>query len=420
MQKIMKRKNSFFTYWIVLWLILFSGSLFFQVLNVRLTMIIIGLALFIFLLSGWKIVFKNLLIGLAWCIFIILNALLTTNYGLDTNSLILQLFRICICVIISSNFSFKNYSKAFVNIMVFESILSIFCFLFQNVLKLGNLPLIEWKQWNSNSYFLTPYYTAGWLSTGLFDRNAGWFLEPGIHQIFLNLSLFFIISLKPCISRKKFWLKFLILFIAVLTTKSTTGYICLLLVISFLLLTKDKGKLHFISLKTFLISAFCIIFALVIINSSVITEKFAGMFTGQSSAATRLNDTIVGYSLSLTKPLFGYGLYNTFTNSILNLKGVINISNGFSQLLIGAGIPFGIVYLILIFLGARKDFNSNIISALVFLAFIFVCMNTEGGAFELIPYLLFTFPFSKKLRPKILLSFDKCYLKSCSICSSHS
>lgn len=228
------RKKNLLEYWGILWLVLFSGSLYFQVLRIRLTMIIVAITIFAMMLGGWKIKKNNGNLFIIYTIILLLNTLFTFSNGVDINDFILLLLRFLFCIIVQSNMSDLRFKKVFIDIMYCEAILSLVCFLYIDVFAIGLLPMQHFTQGPVNGYYLTPYYTIGWKNIPLFHRNAGWFLEPGAHQIFLNFALLFLLAngSELELSKRQYRFRAIILIVAVLTTMSTTGYMCLFVIMA--------------------------------------------------------------------------------------------------------------------------------------------------------------------------------------------
>lgn len=402
-------------YWAILLFIIFSGSLFFQVLRIRFTMVIVGITILIFIASGWTIKKINLNNGIMYLLFAFVNFLFTFQNGVDWNAAILLTLRIAYLIIIQSNIEEIEYKRIFINIMAFESILSLACFLYVNVLSIGTLPLYTIEYGSTNGYLLTPYYTVGWTNVGVFDRNAGWFLEPGAHQIYLNFAILFLLADGDSCgySRRKYWTYFVILTVTLLTTQSTTGYMCYLVIMCAAMFMKKRNSLSYYSwnenndetennsINGKLTSRLRVIplLALIVLlvfesTTGVIEDKFARMETGQSSASTRYNDTIVSYSLAFSHPIFGYGIFNTTVTSILAAYGVVNNSNGLAGFLTGSGLILGAAFLYLTYRGMKRSMPYGLFFNVLVFVFYLMCVNSEGGTVSILIYLAFLFEWN--------------------------
>ncbi|MFT6834653.1 MAG: hypothetical protein ACJA0H_000685 [Francisellaceae bacterium] len=89
----------------------------------------------------------------------------------------------------------------------------------------------------NNIFFSLTSYTRGIAEGGYLPRNSGFSWEPGRYASMLLFALFFnIIRIKfYVLKNKSFW----ILVVALLTTQSTTGYACLLLIVLMIIFNKN-------------------------------------------------------------------------------------------------------------------------------------------------------------------------------------
>lgn len=386
-------EKKIFDYWVVLWIILFSGSLYFQIQRIRLSMVIIMVTTIILFLRTRKIDKRNFKIVVIIVSIIIFNTVINLTNGVDINLGILMLVKIVFLLVVQSNMSFSDFKKKFVLLMFIEAIVSLFCFLWVDVLAISALPLQHWEAGANNGYYLTPYYTIGWSNVPVFGRNAGLFNEPGSHQIFLNLALLFLLddTKRSGLSKTKFTFVFITIIIAVLTTMSTTGYLSLFLILTIYIFIQNnsansifektrKRQIIFLVLVAFV--------ALIIIESSsgIVEDKLSG----GGSYRTRENDTSIGYQIAASKPFFGYGLLSTNTSIMLSNYGIVNISNGMASFFIKSGYIFGLLLLFVTYNGMRKKFNRGYLYSLFAFFFYLMCINSEGGMLNPI-YLQFMF-----------------------------
>lgn len=82
-------------------------------------------------------------------------------------------------------------------------------------------------------------------------RNCGIFTEPGLYQIPLNTALYFLLILKNKISlkKKKYYISLFFIVIALITSKTTSGYLGMLAIIIVYVISKNmKTKLKTISI----------------------------------------------------------------------------------------------------------------------------------------------------------------------------
>lgn len=358
-----------FDYWCVFMLIASSGVYYMQQLNMPITgilLIVTGLLINYFYGHPLR---KNLLKLMFILGIIFLNVFLNARNGINYNGVIIVCMQLFFLLEITSNMSFEKFQKIFLNIMVFEALLSVCCFLWVDVFSISNLPLQKWEMAPTGPVNMAPYYIVGW-TAGPFGRNSGWFGEPGAHQIFLNLALVFALAQDKNQRGRVF--KIIVLIITVITTQSTTGYMCLALALCSSIFSSRKfGN----SGKVLAIIGLVILYYFES-SMEIISDKMAG----GGSYITRVNDTYGGYSIALSSPIIGYGMYKTNTAEIYAREGIGTISNGLASMAIGFGIIVVLFYLISILFGIKKYLNATFFSVVLVFAMIIFCMNAEGGA----------------------------------------
>lgn len=395
MENSKKIKESILQYWGVLWIIMFSGSLYFQILRIKETMIIVGTTTIIFLIKYKKINKYNFFVFILFLIMVLINSFINLRNGFDMNEHILLLTKLAFICIVSSCMSFKDYKRKYVIIMVIESLISIICYLYVDVLKIGILPLQHYSQIEANGYYLTPYYTVGLGISPLLGRNAGIFSEPGAHQIFLNFALLFLLgsSNRLGLSKNKYKISVLLLVISILTTQSTTGYMCLALVLITNLFKFNEKENSSFKREIILsrIMVLCMLVILIIIESK--THIIEYKLSGGGSYLTRTNETIIGYRLSFLNPIIGQGIFQS--KKILNEHGILYMSNGLASFLIGSGLVMGLAYLTYTFLRIKKILGQHIIYSMFAFGFYLLCVNASSGVLNPI-YLAFMFKWENE------------------------
>lgn len=176
-----------------------------------------------------------------------------------------------------------------------------------------------------------------------FDRNAGMFWEPGCYACYLCLvPLLFINNMKAFVKENK--IKCVILLLTLLTTRSTTGF----LVISIILMAAFWKSNKYVGP----ILGCIIVFSL--ISSSVVTDKFAKDFAtvdfstlGQVSyydgynTENRLGTIYFLFPIFLLHPIIGNGINNEAMFSSMSyvlLEDHIGLGNGFMLYLVQLGL----------------------------------------------------------------------------------
>lgn len=371
-----------FDYLCVFMLIASSGVYYMQQLNMPITGVLLVVTGFFINYFYGNPLRSNCLKVMIMLGIVFSNIILTVHNGINYNGVIIVCMQLFFLLELTSNMSFEKFKHIFLNIMVFEAILSVCCFFWVDVFAISNLPLQKWEMAPTGPVNMTPYYIVGW-TAGSFGRNSGWFGEPGAHQIFLNLALVYALMLDKNQRGKIF--KIIILIVAVLTTQSTTGYMCLALALCSSVFSSGKYEN---SSKVLAIIGLTILYY-VESSMDVISDKLSG----GGSYRTRENDTVGGYRIALSAPIIGYGMYRTNTAEIYATEGIGTISNGLASMAIGFGIIVVLIYLISILFGMKKNIKSQFFSIALIFAMIVFCMNAEGGA-TLPIYMLWLFDWN--------------------------
>jgi hypothetical protein len=220
---------------------------------------------------------------------------------------------------------------------------------------------------------ITFYHTVGW--TSYFTRNAGPFWEPGVFQLYLNIAIMFFICRidKFRVNNKIEYFKLAILVITVLTTASSTGYVCLLLNFLLYMFSLKNTKIDYKNYT--LIIVLIIIFLYIESTMGIASEKIINQ---GGSYTTRMNDTIQGYNFALRYPWIGVGLFSKTKAVILASVNVNQISNGLATMMISTGIPLTILYLVQIVKHLGQILMINRIPLIIACAILFLIVNSEA------------------------------------------
>lgn len=369
-------------YWIVLWIIVFSGSLYFNILRVRITMLIVGVTILYVAMRFRAISKTNFLYVLLWLGVALVSSFINISYGFDVNEIILFGEKLIFVATAASLMGFESYKTKFVNIMVLEATLSVICFLYVDVFAISALPFQEHVNIAANGYYLTPYYTVGWEISPLLHRNAGIFSEPGAHQICLNYALLYLMSDSNQLhySNKKYYFSLISLVVAIFTTMSTSGYLCLgVVIISSMVARTEKSLADNIGLKQkknlFKIFAVFALIALYFVESNFHIIEYK--MSGAGSYATRMNETTVGYELALSRPLTGHGIFNA--SKVLREHGIQYMSNGLASFLIGTGLIVGGFFLLTYFIKVGEVMPYGILFQICAFGVFLICTNSSSG-----------------------------------------
>ncbi len=358
--------------------VLGMGSLYFQVLRMPLmAAMLIASILLLTRAHHPKISAQNIRLTLLLTAALLLTSFVNPQNGIHINDIVIWLCNIGYVLVLQSCIGYQTYMRLYTKVMLAEAAISLISFVIGDLLSLP-LPLLHYEVSSVNGFYLTPYFTLGWLNIPVFHRNAGMFNEPGSHQIFLNFALLFLMSdeTRMGMSKKKYRWAIALLIVTILSTLSTTGFICLgvvLLTVAF----RIKGRKMARSIK---MAAFIGLILLFVIESvtGVVESKIIGRNSG-GSFYTRWNDTFSGFEIGLESPIAGQGVFSERKAEILLEHRVQNISNGFAAFVMDTGLILPAVWLWLTYLGIRTKFaKERLLYVLGVFLLYFLCINTEG------------------------------------------
>lgn len=358
--------------------VLGMGSLYFQVLRMPLmAAMLIASILLLTRAHHPKISAQNIRLTLLLTTALLLTSFVNPQNGIHINDIVIWLCNIGYVLVLQSCIGYQTYMRLYTKVMLAEAAISLISFVIGDLLSLP-LPLLHYEVSSVNGFYLTPYFTLGWLNIPVFHRNAGMFNEPGSHQIFLNFALLFLMSdeTRMGMSKKKYRWAIALLIVTILSTLSTTGFICLgvvLLTVAF----RIKGRKMARSIK---MAAFIGLILLFVIESAtgVVESKIIGRNSG-GSFYTRWNDTFSGFEIGLESPIAGQGVFSERKAEILLKHRVQNISNGFAAFVMDTGLILPAVWLWLMYLGIRTKFaKERLLYVLGVFLLYFLCINTEG------------------------------------------
>ena len=350
------------------------------------TALFFSLIMLLSLLGGLKKIDEHIdqnKVSLYYVVLLLLTAaLLLTSFvnpqnGIHINDIVIWLCNIGYVLVLQSCIGYRTYMRLYTKVMLAEAVISLISFVIGDLLSLP-LPLLHYEVSSVNGFYLTPYFTLGWLNIPVFHRNAGMFNEPGSHQIFLNFALLFLMSdeTRMGMSKKKYCWAIALLIVTILSTLSTTGFICLGVVLLTVAFRKKGGKMA----RSIKMAAFIGLILLFVIESvtGVVERKIVGRNSG-GSFYTRWNDTFSGFEIGLESPIAGQGVFSERKAEILLEHRVQNISNGFAAFVMDTGLILPAVWLWLTYRGIRTKFaKARLLYVLGVFLLYFLCINTEG------------------------------------------
>ena len=304
---------------------------------------------------------------------IILTMIIKSDYQLYNFSLLVFIF---IGFVVSYVYEYKEFIKAFINIMIFISMYSLITtYLFKPlIIHTGiNFPTII----NSVNNVFYNFIFSFALTAESYIRNFGFFREPGVYQVFIILALIFLIFVKNINIKCKTKIIYTLIFtVTILSTFSTTGIILLaLLFITYIVKLIRDGKMNrkgFIIITTIAIICSLILTLLYnIIPSFRETLRFSieKIFTPNESLSARQESIIVPLKLYLNSPIFGQKYIDVVEAIDHNTNTTINMFAIY-------GLLTGVIHVILIYFLIKKMKQSRILSFLIFIMYI-VAINTQ-------------------------------------------
>ena len=144
-------------------------------------------------------------------------------------------------------------------------------------------------------FFFHPEKHAFYLFGIEFVRNQGWFWEPGVNQVYLNILLY----LEGFVFKRTRWIIPLIIF-AILTTYSTTGIVIMIIVLAFIFIKSIKRN-PVLYVLVGLLMVYPLYYISFINFERKATEK-------ESSMNKRIFDLVQPLAIASEHPISGIGL----------------------------------------------------------------------------------------------------------------
>lgn len=237
-------------------------------------------------------------------------AIATMIYNSDNIRSYYHIFLLLFCgFFISELMSFQVFTRMFKALMYFLCIASLIAFVLKPII-IQYLFMFPHFSNESEIEFINFWVTVVSL-TGA-NRNLGVFWEPGAFQAYINLALILELFYNKRLPRTSYLLTFIL---TVLTTFSTTGLICLCLII-----TAYGIKTKFLYAKDFRIMAIIVLlitglFVHVQLNPDLyfaegVNSEFGKLSEAGGSLDERLNASISSLYVSMHNPFLGVGINN--------------------------------------------------------------------------------------------------------------
>ena len=327
---------------------------------------------FVFVLKNKKISLRRFLVVLLLSANVLLSCIFNNDFSTDNFLLIISIFTAFFLVTsVNNNKIIKNY----VQIIVFLSVYSLIATYIILPLCLNGIIKFIPIYTNANR----PYYDMGLtMCLGYYGvpRNNGFCREPGVFQVYLVLAEFFLIE--KFTKSKKNIVYSLIIAVTLLTTFSAVAYVCLVIIGVLILKKYSKDTKHSLKYCLSIIICVAIIFCVVWSNQSTRDElyrtfsKWLSLDSG--SMKVRSAGIFLNLSLFFEKPIFGYGLVNSWFE-IIKRSGLQDVTGTPLIAFAGCGIFFGTITNIFLLRFCRT--NSKLDTFLCWLA-IFISLSSQN------------------------------------------
>jgi hypothetical protein len=269
------------------------------------------------------------------------------------------------------NISINNFDFVFIIIVIY----SFFNFFTTNFLKSFFTPFLS-ESYTCNHLFYVFFYRAEHTILGIdLVRNQGFYWEPGVLSVVLNIFLFRLLFGDNLTLRKG--LMFLTGFL-IFTTFSTTGLLIMFLQFTYYLFNTESNKMK----KIFFLFLFLVLSIPVLLSN--VTEKVSGK--GEASFLIRNYDVLV--ALDVTKDNFFTGVgFSNIKNKEAQQKSPIYMDSDFTEahgntnsvitVFLFLGIPLGLIYLFLLYNQKLINYNKGF-----FFFIILICLASEPLIFS--------------------------------------
>lgn len=349
---------------------------------------IIGLYILLIILKKKYRSMYSLKIIIWLFIFTLFTRLLNGGAGIRS---FLELIIVILSAQIAICYDKENFLKRLINMVVFFATISIFFWLlflvFPNLVELW--PANKYVTQIDGSVIKKIYHGKGLFFYSYLEihptRNCGFYTEPGVHQIILNITLFILLFWKNRInniSEKKYKKYIFILIITILTCQSTTGYIALVLIMLFFLFY-NKDSIDLRKVKKLLLLAM-ILLCFIIVFDYLVNQENSIIYINFLKKIFNMNDFSIDFSNGTGKYRFG--------TIIVGINQIIEC-------------PFGVG--MDAFTIAKKEYGDGLVAA---------SLISFAAIYGIIPWFIMLFmlfnPVSKNENKKIYILFALLFINT--------
>lgn len=367
----MYRQNAFVNTMLVYLLVFASGATRYNLADDKYTVIIFLIALTAWYLFTDHKVSEKFLLYLIVFVGLLFSLSLYTGGSLSVESVIKSTMKFMLAYLVLRTVG-TNFVETYIKVVTFLAAISLFGFLI-DILHLfeglvTNLPRAGLYGFEGFLYTFRHIYHP--------DRNNSIFFEPGAYQGFLNAALFLIVFAKTDLSNRLKWIYISILFSALITAGSTTGFIIFVLLYVLFLY---RSQLATFSQKMFSMGAIffiATIFAAQFHNQLVVkindylnpSEERKGW-----SAENRSFDLQTDLKI-FKKHVFGLG-FDDYQKEFHRIGGFESgakegSSNGVTSTFAQYGLPYGVFIFISYFLALRMLLNDHLLATSAYVMYL--------------------------------------------------
>lgn len=349
-------------------------------------MLILGVVVFCyFIYFKNQFSLKKATIPLVLLLTLLLIISIFHPYGYDASSLIIRFanffaaFLILDMYLKNSLSDLKRDLYVLIKFMPLQAVLTVFFATFMNF-------LFVYITTDSGSFYsflgVFNYHITN--DSGGLVRPNGFFFEPGVFQLYLNLFLY----LSLFVYKNKY--NTCLAIVAVLLTKSSTGVLILAIILGWYFIRYYINKGSLLKRFTRLIISIVLSLGFMLIAWDNINEKMHGEYRG--SFLARQYDTVTGFNVAVANPFLGIGFkYDNYyaAAETLGYRDTVyygertrnrDNTNGIVMLFYTLGAPLALIFVFGLF--KQKLLDDKFLVALV----IFISLFTEALAFT--PFVL--------------------------------
>ncbi len=384
--------NLFIEYTLVIFIIALTGFEFFFRDNILIYYLLAPLSLIAFVNNKYNISKRAI-------IFLLIYGIITTSqcytFDLPYSLVLTGMLRFLIYILIATILTF-NFLTIFINIVFILCVISLNLYFFSalsdsfyqflvnlssNITPINFDPLLS----SSNPNQSLIIYTVPLVRV---FQNNGPFWEPGMFAVYINIAF----SMNVIIKRKMWSYINLIFITASITTLSTTSFIATYIIILFYYIYIDR-KNKSIILLVILFLSFSFLY-----NTELIRGKIATNLEEIDRGYSRFGAILVHGIQIKEYPYFGLGLATLIKQEEL-LGSRMVTPNGLSNIIRFYGIPFSILYFILLFKFSKIisiSYSSHKKNYLILFIILLVVAFSQDVTTRHLYYLFVCFPLVSK------------------------